>query len=509
MTRARPPVPGRGALTVSLLLLAGASAACFTEPEAQSCPTGIYCPAGARCAARQAACIFDDCGDGVLQPGEVCDDGNILDGDGCSHDCQSDESCGNWIIDTAVGEVCDDGNTLPGDGCAADCKSLEKCGDSRVDPGEDCDSGGESRGCNADCTWARHGDGKVNAAAGEACDGDGAGNGNGVDCLWQGCNANCTLSVHGDGWVNPLDGELCDGDGRGTGNHLNCQSATCNADCTPSRCGDGIPNLDSGEDCDDGNLSNEDACRNDCRWNVCGDGLVNRAGTPPAEACDLGAENGNAVCAYGLSTCERCSASCTVLVPITHYCGDGVVDATLGGEACDDPRSFVCGTCGASTCQEVSLAAATGTITVASTAISDGDTLTIDDGVNPPVTFEFDLDGALQVATNARVDLVGAGTVEAVTARIRSALSLVGAALAVEALPGAAQEPIALRNAVKGVIGNSPIEVSGASVVIAPAAGAVVVEGLAGGVGCANGASCHDSRDCVSGRCSRSICKAP
>ena len=47
------------------------------------------------------------CGDGVRQPGEVCDDGNTVSGDGCNATCTSDETCGNGFRDR--GEECDDG----------------------------------------------------------------------------------------------------------------------------------------------------------------------------------------------------------------------------------------------------------------------------------------------------------------------------------------------------------------------------------------------------------------
>lgn len=47
---------------------------------------------------------------------------------------------------------------------------LPSCGDGIVQPGEDCDTGGESATCNADCTTAMCGDGVINAAAGEQCD---------------------------------------------------------------------------------------------------------------------------------------------------------------------------------------------------------------------------------------------------------------------------------------------------------------------------------------------------
>ncbi|HEX3760098.1 MAG TPA: hypothetical protein VHW23_15385 [Kofleriaceae bacterium] len=47
---------------------------------------------------------------------------------------------------------------------------LPSCGDGVVQPGEDCDTSGESATCNEDCTTAMCGDGVINAAAGEQCD---------------------------------------------------------------------------------------------------------------------------------------------------------------------------------------------------------------------------------------------------------------------------------------------------------------------------------------------------
>ena len=40
----------------------------------------------------------------MLDGAEVCDDSNTEDGDGCSAACNSDEVCGNGVIDTPVGE---------------------------------------------------------------------------------------------------------------------------------------------------------------------------------------------------------------------------------------------------------------------------------------------------------------------------------------------------------------------------------------------------------------------
>ena len=62
-----------------------------------------------------------ECGDGILEPGEQCDDGDSDDGDGCSAACiiEPDPSCGNGILEQ--GEECDDGNNTDGDDCDSNC----------------------------------------------------------------------------------------------------------------------------------------------------------------------------------------------------------------------------------------------------------------------------------------------------------------------------------------------------------------------------------------------------
>jgi cysteine-rich repeat protein len=62
------------------------------------------------------------CGNGVMEPGEECDDGNQFDGDGCSAFCLVEAPqpvCGNGVVE--AGEGCDDGNIIDGDGCSALC----------------------------------------------------------------------------------------------------------------------------------------------------------------------------------------------------------------------------------------------------------------------------------------------------------------------------------------------------------------------------------------------------
>ncbi|MBP6631690.1 MAG: hypothetical protein KA297_19795 [Kofleriaceae bacterium] len=61
------------------------------------------------------------CGDGVVDGGEVCDDDNLVSGDGCSGDCASREVCGNEYLDVLAGEECDRGAGLSQDGCSSTC----------------------------------------------------------------------------------------------------------------------------------------------------------------------------------------------------------------------------------------------------------------------------------------------------------------------------------------------------------------------------------------------------
>jgi cysteine-rich repeat protein len=229
------------------------------RPECDSCTTAI-CAADAFCCTvswdllcvSEASSICghtcgDACGDGVLGAGEVCDDGNNLDGDGCSHDCLSAEVCGNGILDVFTGELCDDGNAMAGDGCSPTCV-WEVCGNGIIDPGEECDDGlPGSATCDPDCTVAYCGDSIVNPARGEECD-------TGVETA--ACDADCTVRVCGDGYVNPAAGEECD-----DANVIN--SDACLSTCSVARCGDGFIWVGV-EVCDDGNTVGGDGCAADC-----------------------------------------------------------------------------------------------------------------------------------------------------------------------------------------------------------------------------------------------------
>ncbi len=133
------------------------------------------------------------CGDGIVTPDEVCDDG-VNDGSygGCMPGCAMRAPfCGDGTLQPAH-ESCDDGfNVGSYDGCAPGCVLGPRCGDGTVQPTHEvCDDGvndGSYGGCNADCQsrGPRCGDGTVQPAH-ESCDA-GAMN----DGSYDGCNPDC------------------------------------------------------------------------------------------------------------------------------------------------------------------------------------------------------------------------------------------------------------------------------------------------------------------------------
>ncbi|MAO82303.1 MAG: hypothetical protein CMH50_00235 [Myxococcales bacterium] len=169
-------------------------------------------------------------------------------------------ACGNGITDE--GEACDDGNDINTDPCTNQCQ-LNRCGDGWLGPGEACDDGNddEQDACRS-CRLPTCGDGIVQE--GEACD-DGDNNSDRSRCTTR-----CTLAVCGDGhrFSGDEDGgatnENCD-----DGNHVDTDA--CLNACTAARCGDGVRRRDKNvgnvgyEGCDDGNDDNLDGCSTDCK----------------------------------------------------------------------------------------------------------------------------------------------------------------------------------------------------------------------------------------------------
>jgi uncharacterized repeat protein (TIGR03806 family) len=315
------------------------------------------------------------CGDGVPDTGEECDDGNLIDGDGCTSGCVL-EYCGDGVVnndgaeaceppDTALctdtctaratvcgdgyqtpPEQCEDGNLVEGDGCTSSC-TLEFCGDGVVNNGgtETCEPPGTSI-CTDSCVarTAQCGDGFLTAP--EECEDGNLANG-------DGCRSNCVLEVCGDGIVNNNGVETCEPP----------DTALCADTCTArtAQCGDGF--LTAPEECEDGNLANSDGCTSSCRLEICGDGIINNNGVescepPGTPLCTNACTVRVPLCGDGFQTppeqCEDgnvangdgCTSSCSL-----EFCGDDVINNN-GTEACEPPGTALCtNTCTARTAQ--------------------------------------------------------------------------------------------------------------------------------------------------------------
>jgi cysteine-rich repeat protein len=156
-----------------------------------------------------------DCGNGVVNPPEECDDGNAASGDGCEPNCR-------WTC--SFDHECIDGDR---------CNGFEECtGEHRCRPGVDAADG-------ISCTLPRGSAGTCRSGV----------------CVGFRC---------GDGFVDP--GEECD-----DANSSNTDD--CLTTCRDARCGDGVA-WDGVEPCDDGNTRSSDACLPNCTAASCGDGFI-------------------------------------------------------------------------------------------------------------------------------------------------------------------------------------------------------------------------------------------
>ena len=45
--------------------------------------------------------LVEECGNGIIEPGEACDDGNISNADGCSENCVV-EVCGDSLVNASL-----------------------------------------------------------------------------------------------------------------------------------------------------------------------------------------------------------------------------------------------------------------------------------------------------------------------------------------------------------------------------------------------------------------------
>ena len=317
------------------------------------------------------------CGDGKITGDESCDDGNTKAGDGCSGDCavedgwrcptpgepcierieEEDAVCGDGLLDGS--EICDDGNIESGDGCSSECRiedgwncetpgaACEKtniaeavCGDGIVADYEECDDGNAEAddGCSSNCAletgWQCETPGQpcvkdvvIDAVCGDGQKADNESCDDGNLDAEDGCAPDCTIE---EGWSCDKPGEPC------------VQVSTVPEDV----CGDG--EITGDEKCDDGNAKAGDGCSDNCAieagW-VC-----DNPGTPctkqpvvPGDVCGDGKISGNEKCDDGnAKDGDGCSAKCAIENGWTcaeagkacsTVCGDGIV---AGKEKCDD-----------------------------------------------------------------------------------------------------------------------------------------------------------------------------
>jgi cysteine-rich repeat protein len=263
----------------------GSSDPCAAQSDGAASGSGMVCMSH-RCVPSTAAC-----GNGVVDPGEQCDDGNAVAFDGCepgsctptcrtdtacddANECNGVETCAPCATDDcASGRACtvptplDDGTscTLPGGGTGK-CRAgrvcvTASCGDGHLDAGESCDDGNatDGDGCESDCRFTCEVDTTATQTWYVDCDGDGyAGMGamSREQCLRPepaDCGGGWTTTEPNPGYVDcddrqatkhPGAPEVCDGrddDCDGT-NDDGCTTTPCSdgSECESGYCVDGV-----------------------------------------------------------------------------------------------------------------------------------------------------------------------------------------------------------------------------------------------------------------------------
>lgn len=282
------------------------------------------CGARSELDAGEPAVVPDGCGDGTVEAGEECDDGNDVDTDGCGNDCTV-RTCGDGVVDPA--EECDlgDGNEdrpailLIDDALSTPVTPVRRSSAATAFydySSESSHTGFEAlhasrlflyqqtgapglslftfHGIDLDSTGQDEGDGAVQqtitglpagafvALADEPNElamqtegtafGDWSYHHNADGGVLGGVPfpGSWQIVIDSDFIASATSWQYVDGDGKPIS--LSLPTATlqafdepsaCRTDCTIPRCGDG--RLDAGEVCDDGNEAPADGCAGDCQ----------------------------------------------------------------------------------------------------------------------------------------------------------------------------------------------------------------------------------------------------
>jgi len=236
------------------------------------------------------------CGDGVLNPGESCDDGNDTASDGCTsclvdacYTCSTKDGASSICATKAAGEACAAG-LCDGTGQCAEClvdvhcgvdgycfqNACKRCDDTLKNGDEtDTDCGGthcppctQGRTCVAknDCASAFCVDG---VCCGSACDEEC------VTCIYPGFVGECSLiDKYGEDPSYGM-GEAClaaEGEACAIGNCLKAFGQPCagNVECSTAHCAD--PDMNGSKTCVK-NVGEPCTLPADCYTNVCTNGL--------------------------------------------------------------------------------------------------------------------------------------------------------------------------------------------------------------------------------------------
>lgn len=266
--------------------------------------------AGACCSGECVADGCGGCGDGVVEPGEECDDGNTVNCDGCSARCTVEPSCDDG--DPCTTDTCD-----PGTGTCTHTTNNAQCDDGNPCTWDLCTATGCMHADVADYTACNGGSGVCLSGTCASVDGDGivepgeqCDDGNTANC--DGCSAIFTIEpLCDDG--DPCTTDMCD-PVTGACTYVP-RDGGCSATGDAGVVDGGAGSCKTAADCDDGNECTQDWCT--------------PTGCAHAPFSGFPSCNGGAGCCVG-ATCAACD------------CGDGVVEP---GEQCDDGNALYCDGC--------------------------------------------------------------------------------------------------------------------------------------------------------------------